>query len=381
MPFQIIRNDITKVKADAIVNTANPKPIYAEGTDAAIYKAAGEDELLAERRKIGNIAQGEIAVTPAFKLQAKYIIHTVGPIWIDGEHNEFDILRNCYRNSLNKAKELGCESIAFPLISTGVYGFPKDEALKIATDEIGGFLMREDTDMQVNLVVFDEGAFKLSKKLFFEIISYIDDDSVIEKYISEYRIDEKQFIEGMIHESYGFGEVNNTNDLSEHYKELYQKESLRFRNIRRRNHSSRRPYFENAGPEYQEKFKPEDYMHDSKDDFSFRDKLLSILIKKNIDNNDAYKRSNIDRRAFAKILSGETKIPKKSTVFAFCIGLDLTMKESEELLSSAGMAFTPSNKWDQLVIHFIGTKNKDFAEINSIMIACHHPQLGLSFDD
>lgn len=151
MPFQIIRNNITKVKADAIVNTANPKPIYSSGTDGAIYKAAGADMLLAERKKIGIINPGDIAVTPAFKLNAKCIIHTVGPAWQGGSKGEFDILKNCYRKSLEKAAELGCNSIAFPLIATGVYGFPKVEALKIAMNEISDFLMREDVDMTVKL--------------------------------------------------------------------------------------------------------------------------------------------------------------------------------------------------------------------------------------
>ena len=155
MPFQIIRNDITKVQADAIVNTANPKATFGSGTDGAIYKAAGEKELLAERKKIGDIAPGEVAVTPAFKLKAKYIIHTVGPAWNGGDDGEFDILRSCYRKSLEKTEELGCESVAFPLIATGVYGFPKDEALRIAMDEIGSFLMKSDADICVYLVVFD----------------------------------------------------------------------------------------------------------------------------------------------------------------------------------------------------------------------------------
>lgn len=129
MPFKIVRNDITKVKADVIVNTANPNPICASGTDLAIYEAAGKEKLLAERAGIGKIARGDIAVTGAYNLKAKYIIHTVGPVWTDGLHHEFEILEDCYRKSLQKALELKCESIAFPLISTGVYGFPKDKAL------------------------------------------------------------------------------------------------------------------------------------------------------------------------------------------------------------------------------------------------------------
>ena len=144
MPFKIVRNDITKVTADAIVNTANPNPICGSGTDLAIYEAAGKEQLLAERTKIGKIVRGEIAVTGAYNLNAKYIIHTVGPVWEDGVHHEFDVLESCYRKSLQKAVELKCESIAFPLISTGVYGFPKDKALQIAVSVFSEFLLENE---------------------------------------------------------------------------------------------------------------------------------------------------------------------------------------------------------------------------------------------
>ena len=157
MSFIIIRDDITKVKADAIVNTANPEPVYASGTDRAIYKAAGEKRLLAERKKIGCLETGEVAVTPAFDLPAKYIIHTVGPSWIDGHHDEYDKLASCYKKSLLIARQLQCQSIAFPLISTGIYGFPKDQALNIALDVFRDYL--KDYDMNIILVVFDKKAF------------------------------------------------------------------------------------------------------------------------------------------------------------------------------------------------------------------------------
>ena len=184
MPFQIIRNDITKVKADAIVNTANPKPIIGSGTDSAIYKAAGEKLLLKERQKIGDIAPGQVAYTDAFHLDAKYIIHTVGPAWVDGNHGERDILHSCYEKSLTKADELSCKSIAFPLIATGVYGFPKDEALQIALAEINKFLLSHD--MKVILVVFDRKAFELSGKLVGDIEEYIDEHSADEIRDAEY---------------------------------------------------------------------------------------------------------------------------------------------------------------------------------------------------
>ena len=173
MPFSIIRNDITKVAADAIVNTANPQPVIGAGTDSAIYKAAGAELLLAERRKIGAIHPGEAAVTPAFALPAKYIIHTVGPAWRGGEAGEFETLASCYRKSLLLAKQLGCESVAFPLISTGTYGFPKDKALSVAMEEIEAFL--QDDDLDVTLTVLNKEAFTLSRDLLDDVQSYIDD--------------------------------------------------------------------------------------------------------------------------------------------------------------------------------------------------------------
>ena len=175
MPFNIIRNSITKVKADAIVNTANPYPTYGRGTDEKIYMAAGADQLLREREKIGIIERGKAAVTSAFNLPAKYIIHTVGPVWIDGNHNEVKILTSCLKESLRLATELNCESIAFPLISTGVYGFPKELAIKTFTSVIYDFLM--DSDMLVTLVVYDDESFDISTKLFMHVDDYLEDHS------------------------------------------------------------------------------------------------------------------------------------------------------------------------------------------------------------
>lgn len=186
MPFKIVRNDITKVKADVIVNTANPNPICASGTDLAIYEAAGKEKLLAERANIGKIARGDIAVTGAYSLNAKYIIHTVGPVWTDGLHHEFEILEDCYRKSLQKALELKCESIAFPLISTGVYGFPKDKALQIAVSVFSQFLT--ENEIEIILVVFDKRSFQLSSQIVGDIDSYIDANYVRESHRKEYPV-------------------------------------------------------------------------------------------------------------------------------------------------------------------------------------------------
>ena len=187
MAFKIVRNDITKIKADAIVNTANPGPTYMPGTDSAIYAAAGAENLLEERKKIGPIEEGGVAVTPAFDLDAKYIFHTVGPIWEGGDKGEKDIVKKCYINCLNKAAELGIESIAFPLISTGVYGFPKSEALLTATSVFTNFLAENELD--ITLVVFDNESFTLSDKIFSGVDQFIDENYVEEKIIEEYSAD------------------------------------------------------------------------------------------------------------------------------------------------------------------------------------------------
>ena len=349
MPFQIIRNDITKVKADAIVNTANPEPVIGSGTDSAIYKAAGEKELLAERKKIGRIARGDIAVTPAFGLKAKYIIHTVGPAWHGGDKGEFDILKNCYRKSLDKAAELGCKSIAFPLIATGVYHFPKSEALTIAMNEISTFLMREDTEMNVKLVVFDDSAFRLSRNLFFQVESYIDDLEVIRVHHKEYGIPENDFRMETFHSHYfpGMFPRTDANSVEPKKKTLTEKT-----------------------------FDKELYMKDKKEDTAFRDHLMKLLVEKNLSSTAVYKSSNITKGNFSKMLTGDTKHPQKKAVLGLCIGMKLSLEEAEELLASADMAFNPYNKRDKLVIQCILQGQYDIDEINAMLYICKQPQLG-----
>ena len=173
MPFEIIRNDLTSIAADAIVNTANPEPVIGAGTDEAIYAAAGREELLQARQKIGPLKPGQCAVTPAFHLPAKYIIHVCGPRWLDGFHAETIVLMSCYTSCLKKAEELHCQSIAFPLISSGTYGFPKDQAVSAAASAIYAYLMKKD--MQVILTVFDADSYTVSEKLFPGIREVIDD--------------------------------------------------------------------------------------------------------------------------------------------------------------------------------------------------------------
>ena len=176
MPFQIIRNDITKVKADAIVNTANPNVAVGDGVDSAIYKAAGKEKLLEARKKIGLLMQGEVAITDAFDLDAKYIIHASGPWWTDGSKGEEACLRSCYEKALQLAKDHGCNSIAFPLLATGTYGFPKELGIQIAVDTFTAFL--EDNDIEITLAVFGSEDVTISGKLVEDVASFVDDGYV-----------------------------------------------------------------------------------------------------------------------------------------------------------------------------------------------------------
>ena len=332
MPFQIIRNDITKVKADAIVNTANPKPMIGRGTDSAIYKAAGDKLLLKERKKIGDIAPGQAVHTNAFQLDAKYIIHTVGPVWIDGNQGERDILHSCYENVLNKAAELSCSSIAFPLIATGVYGFPKEEALQIALAEISRFLLSHD--MKVIIVVFDRKAFELSGMLVGDIEEYIDEHSAKKLREEEY---------------YGDYEYE--------------------RRMRLARHRVATPTFPDISG------KSLDEVLESRGD-TFQQRLFKLIDESGLDDVTVYKKANIDRKVFSRIRCKEDYKPKKKTAVAFAIALQLDMPTMLDLLSRAEIAFSSSNKFDLIITYFITNKVYDIYEINAALFKYGQPTLG-----
>lgn len=328
MPFKIVRNDITHVKADVIVNTANPKPIYTSGTDLAVYQAAGAAKLLAERKKIGCIERGDIAVTGAYALNAKYIIHTVGPVWVDGMHKEFEILESCYAKSLQKALELGCDSIAFPLISTGVYGFPKDKALQIAVSEFSRFLL--ENEMQIILVVFDKKSFQLSEQLVGEIDSFIDANYIKQKRKSEYS-----------RRPFNHSRIESDMSVPMPQKAMSLEEELK-----------------NVG-------------------MSFHDKLFELIGKSGMDNKDVWKRANLDRKHFSKIQCDEKYHPKKKTVMALCIALELDLEQAKDLLARADWAFSPSSKVDLIVQRAIIGKQYDIYRLNLVLFQYTNEILGV----
>ena len=327
MPFEIVRNDIVNMKVDAIVNTANPRPIIGAGTDKAVHDKAGARLLLA-RKEIGNIAVGEAAITPAFDLDANYVIHTAGPIWKDGRSGEEELLAYCFRNSLGIAKKKACESIAFPLISTGSYGFPKPLALQIAVREISSFLT--ENEMQVYLVVFEKQSFELSEKLFKSVSSYIDANYVSDKMNLEY----------------GTSKVRRRN-----YEDMLLHES---------------------SYEITSKMPNLDGMLNNLDR-GFSETLLDLIDRTGKKDSEIYKKANVDRKLFSKIRNNVNYKPSKATALAFAIGLELSMDETDDLLARAGIALSQSNKFDVIVKYFIENKKYDIFELNSVLFEFDQP--------
>ena len=330
MPFQLIRQDITRVYADAIVNTANPKPVVGAGTDYAIYKAAGKAELLAARQAIGDIAPGQAVHTPAFRLHANYIIHTVGPVWTDGSHGEKDILRACYENALALADKLHCQSIAFPLIASGAYRFPKDEALNIALSEIGKFLLNHD--MTVVLVVFDSAAFALSEQRMGEIRQFIDEHTV-----------------DSLHRAESF---EGTCTISAF-------------DMRERRMVMNGAAPQNLGDILRSKGK------------TFQERLFELIDASGMDDVTVYKKANIDRKLFSHIRSHKNYKPKKKTAVAFAIALELDLPTTRDLLQRAEIAFSESNPFDLIIEYFITNRNYDIFEINAALFQYDQPTLGV----
>ncbi|KGP74770.1 Appr-1-p processing protein [Desulfosporosinus sp. Tol-M] len=341
MPLELIRDDITKVHADAIVNAANSSLLGGGGVDGAIHRAAGR-ELLAECRTLGGCETGQAKITKGYKLPVKYVIHTVGPVWHGGNNNEDKLLADCYKNSLALAKENNLESIAFPLISSGAYGYPKDKALKTAISVIGEFLL--NNDMMVFLVVFDKAAVTLSEKLFSSIKQYID-DRYIEEHPGRYR-PEVQHI------------------LKERHipKEYYLEEPML-------------SAIEEPGPMKKGKRSLDDLV--KRMDETFSQMLLRLIDEKGMTDAETYNKANIDRKLFSKIRNDINYKPGKPTAIAFAIALRLNLDETKDLLLKAGFALSNSSKFDIIIQYFIDEGNYNIFEINEALFAFDQHLLGV----
>lgn len=337
MPFEIVRNDIVNMQVDAVVNTANPNPVIGSGVDSGIHKKAGH-ELLVARQKIGCIDFGDAAITPGFDLDARYVIHTVGPVWKDGSHREEQILSSCYRNSLTLAKEHECESIAFPLIATGNYGFPKPLALQIAVREISTFLL--ENEMQVYLVVFGKEAFALSEKLFKSVNSYIDENYIRSKKLDEYgtesmygsRLETRRIREQECADmSVGAAIPMDSDDWGQLINDL---------------------------------------------DAGFSETLLQLIDRTGKRDSEIYKKANVDRKLFSKIRNNMDYRPSKTTALAFAFALELDVDETKDFISRAGFALSHSSKFDVIVEYFLVNRNYNVFELNEVLFAFDQPLIG-----
>lgn len=323
MPLHIVRNDITVMKADAIVNAANESLLGGGGVDGAIHRAAGP-ELLKECRTFGGCKTGQAKLTKGYRLPAKYVIHTVGPVWRGGGCGEKELLISAYRSSLELALAHGCETVAFPLISSGVYGYPKDQALKVAVDTIGDFLLTHD--MTVWLVIFDRDAYAIGGKLFADIAAYIDD-----RYVDERADSREQQYRRMMAAAPSFCAAEAPGSLDEALSRL---------------------------------------------DESFSQMLLRKIDESGMTDAQCYKKANIDRKLFSKIRSDVHYKPSKPTAMAFAVALELPLDEARDLLQKAGFAFSRASKFDIIVEYFIARRNYNIFEINEALFAFDQSLLG-----
>lgn len=339
MPLEIVRNDITKMHVDAIVNAANMALKMSGGVCGAIFAAAGAEKLQAECDKIGSCKVGSAVITGSYSLPSLHIIHTVGPIWHEGRDGEAGLLQSCYTNSLNLAFKHGCKSIAFPLISSGIYGYPKDQALQIAISAIGEFLLSHE--MMVYLVVYDKQAFVLSERLFSAIEKYIDDNYVDEhiqwekrRVIAPFEFQQLKSMQGAFPEC----------DACAAMPAPMAKRSLK------------------------------DVVNQLEESFS--QMLLRLIDEKGMTDVEIYKRANVDRKLFSKIRSVRGYNPSKVTAIAFGIALRLNIDETRDLLGKAGYTLSRSNKFDVIIEFFIEEGNYNIHEINEALFAFDQALLG-----
>ena len=329
MPLEIVRNDITKMSVDAIVNAAKESLLGGGGVDGCIHRAAGP-ELLQECRTLGGCRTGEAKITGAYRLPCRYIIHTVGPVWNGGKYGEREQLASCYRTSLALAKEHGCETVAFPLISSGIFGYPKDQALRVAVDTIGEFLLHND--MTVYIVIFSRTAYQISSKLFADIAEYVDD----------------------------------------HYVDAHtdsQRERLRRMSVlESRTLSADAAAAPMAAGGLDEALAPLDA--------GFSETLLKLIDRSGKKDSEIYKKANVDRKLFSKIRNNPDYKPSKATAIAFAIALELNLDETRDLVAREGYALSSSSKFDVIIEYFIGQKKYDIFEINEALFAFDQSLLG-----
>lgn len=365
MPLQIIRADLANIKADAIVNSANPQPIVGMGVDFRLHQAAGP-RLLEERRKIGFIDEGEVVVTEAFGLSALWVFHTVGPLWNGGNRGEESILALCYANALSLAEQLGCESIAFPLISTGTLHFPKDLALRVAADTIRRHLL--DSEMTVILVVYDKTSFVYSEALFGDVEERMSKiDEAVSSRLEERHLRSHHLLREMSSKRsvpvLNQPEPNLPANVQTPWDESALASSLSI-NQKIASFESPTIHIRKAQDRHAPRLDP------------FAVKLFDWIDERHMTNAECYRKANIDKKLFAKINKDIHYQPKKVTALAFCIALKLDLEETQDLIGRAGYCLSSAIRADVIVMDFIRRKHFDVIDINLALYDEGEPLLG-----
>lgn len=365
MALKIVRNDIIKMNTEAIVNTANDHVTVGSGCDSAVYKAAGYEELLNYRKEhIGFVEEGNAFITPGFKLRSKYIIHAVSPLYMGGDKGEEAKLRSCYRKSLQLAKENGIKSISFPLISTGGFGYPKEEGMRIAVDEINAFLL--ENDMNIFLVVFDAKATRLGEKIYPDLEEYIDHNYVEEAREEEYGDAYFAFVRPS---DTGYGAYLSNTEMIEGrtrknakvHKRDSAKESIPYEPLKKDKlcEYNEDPFFDF---EEQHESRLADRMRHMSDTFS--EYLMYLIQEKEMENAEVWKRAIVDKKIFSKIKNNVNYHPNKLTALCLCVGAKLNLDESKDLLARAGYALSPCDKTDIIFSYFIENEIYDMIELD-----------------
>ncbi len=363
MPLYIIEDNITSLACDAIVNAANSSLLGGGGVDGAIHRAAGRG-LYEECRTLGGCATGDAKLTGAYNLPSKYVIHTVGPRWHGGSYGEERLLRSCYARSLELAAEKGCETVAFPLISSGAYGYPKDAALRVAVEEISAFLLKNE--MTVYIVVFDRGSYKINPALLAEVTDYVTD-----------RCEEMHgaYAEEAPTELYSCA-IDPELECADIPKPCFFTEADP-KKIDGALYLIRRPIGESAKQtSIQITGKPslEDMLANMDDSFAVT--LLKLIDAKGKGDVECYKRANVSKQTWYKIMNDGNYRPSKSTVLAFAIALELSLAETRQLLATVGFALSRSSKTDIIIEYFIMNESYDIFLINETLFAFDLPCLG-----
>ncbi len=360
MPLLLVRNDITKMTVDAVVNAANPSLLGGGGVDGAIHRAAGP-ELLAECRTLGGCRTGEAKITGAYRLSAKYVIHTVGPIWRGGDHGEEQLLRSCYSRSLELAVQARCETVAFPLISSGVYGYPKAEAFRVATEAIAAFL--QEHDLTVYLVLFDKAAFLLGGERFGAIRSYIDDVYVEAEERRPRNLKSNRWAREPRDAMADMAVFHET-------REEAQEDACLCAPSPAAAPVPERPKAPASG-----KVKDLDAMLCQLDE-GFSRTLLKLIDQKGMTDVACYKKANVDRKLFSKIRSDPQYKPSKTTAVAFALALELSFPETQSLLARAGYTLSHSYLADIIVEACIQKGIYSVFAVNELLFSYDQPLLG-----